>query len=408
MYSVKEAESIILTQIQPQQETEKVSLEAAFGRILAEDISSDLDFPYWDNSAMDGYAVRYEDVKDTKPENPVTLKIIAEIPAGKVPEKIIQPGETARIFTGAMLPAGSDTIIMQENTQQKGERVAILVPPEKIGLFVRQRGTFYRAGNTLLKAGIAINSPEMAVLATAQATELTVFSRPKVAIFSTGDELINPDETLQKGQIIDSNRYALTAFVASLGAIPRPLGIIKDNPDLLRETIRKAINSSAIVLSTGGVSVGDYDYIDGILGELGGEILISTVAIQPGKPLTVATFPNGCIYFGIPGNPVSALVSCWRFVQMTIKKLSGLTDYQNKFLRVVTRDTLKSNGQREVYLWGKIEIIEGVYQFQLASGQHNSANLINLAGTNALAIIPQGKTTIQAGETVEVLTGLPL
>jgi molybdopterin molybdotransferase len=408
MYSVKEAESIILTQIQPQKQTEKVSLEAAFGRILAEDISSDLDFPYWDNSAMDGYAVRYEDVKDTNPENPVTLKIIAEIPAGKVPEKIIQPGETARIFTGAMLPTGSDTIIMQENTQQKGERVAILIPPEKIGLFVRQRGTFYQAGNALLKAGIALNSPEIAVLATAQATELTVFSRPKVAIFSTGDELINPDETLQKGQIIDSNRYALTAFVGSLGAIPRPLGIIKDNPDLLRETIRKAINSSAIVLSTGGVSVGDYDYIEGILGELGGKILISTVAIQPGKPLTFATFPNGCIYFGIPGNPVSALVSCWRFVQMVIKKLSGLTDYQNKFLRVITRDTLKSNGQREVYLWGKIEIIEGVYQFQLAPGQHNSANLINLAGTNALAIIPQGKTTIQAGETVEVLTGLPL
>ena len=408
MYSVKEAESIILTQIQPRQETEKVSLEAAFGRILAEDISSDLDFPYWDNSAMDGYAVRYEDVKDTNPENPVTLKIIAEIPAGKVPEKIIQPGETARIFTGAMLPAGSDTIIMQENTQKQGERVAILIPPEKIGLFVRQRGTFYRAGNTLLKAGIAINSPEIAVLATAQATELTVFSRPQVAIFSTGDELINPDETLQKGQIIDSNRYALTAFVASLGAIPRPLGIIKDNPDLLRETIRKAINSSAIVLSTGGVSVGDYDYIEGILGELGGKILIGSVAIQPGKPLTFATFPNGCVYFGIPGNPVSALVSCWRFVQMAIKKLSGLTDYQNKFLRVVTRDTLKSQGQREVYLWGKIEIIEGVYQFQLAPGQHNSANLINLAGTNALAIIPQGKTTIQAGETVEVMTGLPL
>lgn len=403
MYSVKEAESIILTQIQPRQETEKVSLEAAFGRILAEDISSDLDFPYWDNSAMDGYAVRYEDVKDTNPENPVTLKIIAEIPAGKVPEKIIQPGETARIFTGAMLPAGSDTIIMQENTQKQGERVAILIPPEKIGLFVRQCGTFYQAGNTLLKAGIAINSPEIAVLATAQATELTVFSRPQVAIFSTGDELINPDETLQKGQIIDSNRYALTAFVASLGAIPRPLGIIKDNPDLLRETIRKAINSSAIVLSTGGVSVGDYDYIEGILGELGGKILIGSVAIQPGKPLTFATFPNGCIYFGIPGNPVSALVSCWRFVQMAIKKLSGLTDYQNKFLRVVTRDTLQSKGQREVYLWGKIEIIEGVYQFQLASGQHNSANLINLTGTNALAIIPQGKTTIQAGKTVEVM-----
>jgi len=403
MHSVKEAESIILAQIQPLQETEIVSLETALGRILAEDISSDLDFPYWDNSAMDGYAVRYEDVKDTNPENPVTLEIIEEIPAGKVPKKIIQPGETARIFTGAMLPAGSDTIIMQENTNKKGERVAILVPPEKIGIFVRQRGTFYQAGNTLLKAGIALNSPEMAVLATAQATELTVFRRPQVAIFSTGDELINPDETLQKGQIIDSNRYALTAFVSSLGAIPIPLGIIKDNPDILRETIRKAINSSDIVLSTGGVSVGDYDYIEGILAELGGKILIRSVAIQPGKPLTFATFPNGCVYFGIPGNPVSALVSCWRFVQTAIKKLSGLKDYHNKFLKVISRDTLKSKGQREVYLWGKIEIANGIYEFQLAPGQQNSANLVNLAGTNALAIIPQGKTTIQAGETLEVM-----
>jgi molybdopterin molybdotransferase len=403
MHSVKEAESIILTQIQPLQETEIVSLETALGRILAEDIQSDLDFPYWDNSAMDGYAVRYEDVKKTNSENPVTLEIIEEIPAGKAPEKIIQPGQTARIFTGAMLPAGSDTIIMQENTNKKGERVAILFPPENPGTFVRQRGTFYQAGNILLKAGIAVNCAEMAVLATAQATQLRVFRRPQVAIFSTGDELINPDETLEKGQIIDSNRYALTAFISSLGAMPMSLGIIKDNPDILRETITKAINSSDIVLSTGGVSVGDYDYIEGILEELGGKIAIRSVAIQPGKPLTVATFPNGCVYFGIPGNPVSALVSCWRFVQMAIKKLSGLTDYNNKFLQVITRNPLKSKGQREVYLWGKIEIIDGFYQFQLAQGQHNSANLINLAGTNALAIIPQGKTTIQAGEMVQVM-----
>jgi molybdopterin molybdotransferase len=403
MYSVKEAELIILAQIQPLKETEIVSLEQSFGRILAEDISSDLDFPYWDNSAMDGYAVRYEDVKDTNPDNPVTLEIIAEIPAGKAPEKTINPRQTARIFTGAMLPAGSDTIIMQENTQKKDNQVTIFSPPEKPRAFVRQRGTFYQAGNTLLKAGITINPPEMAILATAQATQFRVFRRPKVAIFSTGDELINPDETLEKGQIVDSNRYALTAFVSSLGAIPIPFGIIKDNPNDLRNTIKNAINSSDIVLSTGGVSVGDYDYIEGILAELGGEIQISSVAIQPGKPLTIATFPNGCVYFGIPGNPVSALVSCWRFVQITLKKLSGLADYENKFLKVITHDTLKSKGQREVYLWGKIEIVDGIYEFKLASGQHNSANLINLGGTNALAIIPQGTTIIQAGDWLEVM-----
>jgi molybdopterin molybdotransferase len=403
MHSVKEAESIIIEQIQPLTETEIVCLEQAFDRILAQDIRSDLDFPYWDNSAMDGYAVRYEDVKNTNSENPVILDIIAEIPAGKSPEITINSGQTARIFTGAMLPAGSDTIIMQENTDKKGDRVAILSPPETPQAFVRQRGSFYQAGNCLLKAGIAIKAPEMAILATAQANQLQVFRRPKVAIFSTGDELINPQQILEKGQIIDSNRYALTAFVSSLGAIPIPLGIIKDNRDSLRHTINNAVNSSDLVLSTGGVSVGDYDYIEEILAELGGEILIRSIAIQPGKPLTVATFSNGCLYFGIPGNPVSALVSCWRFVQMAIKKLSGLTDYKHKILQVITRDTLKSKGQREVYLWGKITIINGVYQFQLAAGQHNSANLINLAATNALAIIPPSVTTIKAGEMVEVM-----
>jgi molybdopterin molybdotransferase len=403
MHLVQEAESIIIAQIQPLKETEIVCLEQAFERILAQDIRSDLDFPYWDNSAMDGYAVRYEDVKNTNPENPITLDIIAEIPAGKAPETTLNRGQAARIFTGAMLPAGSDTIIMQENTDKKGDRVVILSPPEKPQAFVRQRGSFYKAGNLLLNAGIAIKAPEMAILATAQANQLQVFRRPKVAIFSTGDELINPHQTLQKGQIIDSNRYALTALISNLGAIPMPLGIVKDNRDSLRNTITNALNSSDLVVSTGGVSVGDYDYIEAILAELGGEILIRSVAMQPGKPLTVATFPNGCVYFGIPGNPVSALVSCWRFLQMAIKKLSGLTDYENKILQVITSDPLKSKGQREVYLWGKIEIINGIYQFQLAPGQHNSANLINLAATNALAIIPVGVTSRAAGETVEVM-----
>ncbi|MEG3438951.1 gephyrin-like molybdotransferase Glp [Pannus brasiliensis CCIBt3594] len=403
MHSVKEAETIILDRIQPVAERETVPRDRSPGRILAEPIRGEFDFPYEDNSAMDGYAVRYGDVESASTDNPVSLTIIEEIPAGKAPSKSIHPGETARIFTGAIVPDGADTIVMQENTRREGDRVLIFSPPDRAGTFVRKRGAFYRSGDLLLSANTPINAPEMAVLATAGCIEVPVFRRPRVAIFSTGDELVNPGEPLQTGRIVDSNRHALTAFVTSIGAIPIPLGIVRDNPDDLRETMQKAIDSADIVLSTGGVSVGDYDYIEKLLEELGGEIHIRSVAIQPGKPLTVATFPNNCLYFGIPGNPVSALVTCWRFVRGAIGKLSGRSDYQIQFRSAIARDPLKSKGEREVYFWGRVEIVNGMYEFHLAPGQYNSANLINLAGTNALAVLPKGRSIAKEGETVEIL-----
>lgn len=403
MHSVKEAETIILDRIAPVAVREIVPLDRSPGRILAEPIRGEFDFPYEDNSAMDGYAVRYGDVETANKEHPVSLTIIEEIPAGKAPLKSIHPGETARIFTGAIVPEGADTIVMQENTIRESDRVLIFSPPDRAGSFVRKQGAFYRSGDLLLPANTLINAPEMAILATAGCIEVPVFRRPRVAIFSTGDELVNPGEPLQTGQIVDSNRHALTTFVASTGALPIPLGIIRDNRDDLRETIQKAIESADIVLSTGGVSVGDYDYIEGLLEELGGEIHIRSVAIQPGKPLTVASFPNHCLYFGIPGNPVSALVTCWRFVRGAIEKLSGRSDYRIQFRSAITRDTLKSKGEREVYFWGRVEIVNGMYEFHLAPGQYNSANLINLAGTNALAVLPKGRSIVTEGETIEIL-----
>jgi molybdopterin molybdotransferase len=403
MHSVQEAETIILNHIQPLTETETVSLDRSLGRILARDICGDFDFPYQDNSAMDGYAVRYEDVKNATADSPVLLAIIGEIPAGKPWEKVIRSGEAARIFTGAILPEGVDTIVMQENTKREGNIVSIFASADRLGQFVRKQGSFSRSGDILLPTNLTINAAEMAVLATAGCTEVPVLRSPRVALFSTGDELVNPGEPLSPGQIVDSNRYALTAFVTNAGAIPVPLGIVADNRDSLRETIQTAIESANMVLSTGGVSVGDYDYVEGLLEELGGKILIRSVAIQPGKPLTFAVFPNGCLYFGIPGNPVSALVCCWRFVRSAIDKLSGRSDYKLKFLTARNRSTLQSKGQREAYFWGRAEIVNGSYEFQLAQGQYNSANLINLAGTNALAVLPKGRSIAPEGETVEMI-----
>jgi molybdopterin molybdotransferase len=398
MIAVDQAEAQILDLVQAIAEMETISLMTATGRILAQSVTSNVDFPHWDNSAMDGYAVRAADVVTA----PVTLTVVEEIPAGVQPQQRLEPGQAARIFTGAMLPEGADTIAIQEEATRDGDRVTLHTAPRPQA-FVRHQGEFCQRGDALLTPGTPIGPAEIAVLATAQAAKLTVYRRPKVAIFSTGNELVPPDGILQPGQIVDSNQYALAAFVSQQGAIPLPLGIVPDDPQQLRATIQSAIAQADIVLSTGGVSVGDYDFIDQLLTELGGEIHIQSVAVKPGKPLTVATFP-GCLYFGIPGNPVSALVSCWRFIAPALRKCSGQRGpFTPLFATAVTEQELRAGGQRETYLWGKFTWQQGHGTFALAGGSHSSGNLMNLAETTGLAIVPVGVTRIAAGERVRVM-----
>ncbi|MBE9006984.1 molybdopterin molybdotransferase MoeA [Fortiea sp. LEGE XX443] len=408
MLSVKDAEAIILNLVQPldaQRDVEIVDLWAASDRILANPITSQLDFPHWDNSAMDGYAVRYEDVKQANAEQPAILEIIEEIPAGYQPKSTIQSGQAARIFTGAVIPAGADTVVMQERTRREENRVLILAAPQPQE-FVRHKASYYQAGTQLLPPGIKLKAAEIAVLAAAQCPEVKVYRRPRVAIFATGDELVTPNTPLQPGQIVDSNDYALATLVRESGAEPLLLGIVKDNPDALQQTIAYAINNADIVLSSGGVSVGEYDYVDKILEALAAKIHIRAVEMTPGKPLTVASFPNqhSALYFGLPGNPVSALVTFWRFVQPAIKKLAGLAEgWEAKFVKVRSHDELRANGKRETYIWGRLYLINGVYEFHKAGGSHSSGNLINLAQTNALAVLPVGQTFISPGEEVQAL-----
>ena len=420
MLSVKEAESIILNLAQPldsQRDVETVDLLAASGRILAAAVTGSLDFPYWDNSAMDGYAVRFADVENSSAEKPTVLEVVEEIPAGYQPENTVKSGQAARIFTGAVMPAGADTVVMQEETRREGDRIFILVSPEKPQAFVRHKGAFYRAGTTLLTPGTVINAPEMAVLATAQCIKVPVYRRLRVAIFSTGDELVSPDELLAPGKLVDSNQYALTVLLTQMGLEVVRLGIVPDNEDALKKAIAQAVSTADVVLSTGGVSVGDYDYIEKILAELGGKVHISSVAIKPGKPLTVAQFKRGekksdapisgsdCLYFGLPGNPVSALVCCWRFVVPALRKMSGLgvDAWGPEFVKARCHAELRSHGKRETYIWGKLHLVAGVWEFEPASGSQNSANLINLANTTGLAVLPASETWVWPGEFVEVL-----
>ena len=405
MLSVQDAETIIFNAVQPlnqEHDIEVVDLLTAFHRILATPVISYLDFPHWDNSAMDGFAVRYEDVQNSNSENPTILEVVEEIPAGYEPKITIKKGQAARIFTGAIIPKGADTIVIQEKTKFQKNQVFIFATPQPQE-FIRKQGDFYQAGTELLPAGISLNPAEIAILAAAQLPKISVFRRPLVAIFSSGDELITPEQILKPGQIVDSNQYALASLVRNLGAEVLTLGIVKDNPSALTETINYAINNSDIVLSSGGVSVGDYDYIDNILTSLGAEIHFRAVQMRPGKPLTFATFPNS-LYFGLPGNPVSALVTFWRFVEPTIKKLSGIkTGWEAKVLKVKSHCELKSNGKMETYIWGKLKLNDGIYEFQQAGGNLSSGNLINLAQTNALAILRVGKTLVTPGEETFIL-----
>ncbi len=410
MLSVTQAESIILELIQPLTDQETVDLLTAGKRILATDVTCDRNFPYWDNSAMDGYAVRFEDLKHCSPETPTTLEVVTEIPAGTAPQKSINPGQAARLFTGSMMPSGSDTVVMQENTQRQGNQLHILQKP-KPQAFVRHQGDYYQAGDPLLAPGTVLSAPEIAVLATAQWTQIPVYRRPVVAILSTGSELVAPDQTLQPGQIVDSNRYALAALVQQTGATAKLIETVGDQPEEVKAAIKQALEAD-LVISSGGVSVGDYDFVDQTLAELGATIHIRAVAVKPGKPLTVASMGNhqhSVVYFGLPGNPVSALVSFWRFVQPALRKLSGQTQrWGPTFVEALSKQDLHISGQRETYLWGQLNLVNGRYEFSLAGGSHSSGNLMNLSQTNGLAVLTLEKSSIKAGEPVQVMQVHPL
>lgn len=409
MLPVLQAETIILDLVQPlsgQEDVEVLNSPDVRGRILAAPVSSNLDFPHWDNSAMDGYAVRFADVSSCNAEHPAVLEVVEEIPAGYQPQRTIGRGQAARILTGSMMPDGADTVVMQEETKREGTRLFIFSSPESPQAFVRHQGAFYQAGNPLLMPGIALNAPEIAVLAAAQCTQVPVYRRLRVGILSTGSELVRREQPLQPGHIVDSNQYALAALVRQAGAIPQMLGIVPDDREAIKEAIGSILSEVDMVLSSGGVSVGDYDYVEQILSTLGAEIQIRSVAIKPGKPLTVATFkqPHFVLYFGLPGNPVSALVSFWRFVRPAIKKMSGLArGYLPEFVQAVTQNELRAGGKRETYLWGTLHLSESECEFELATGSHSSGNLINLAGTNALAVVPVGERAIWPGSVVRVL-----
>ncbi len=414
MLPVAKTEAIILDLVQPfdaVSDSESLPLSQVLDRTLARDIVSKLDFPHWHNSAMDGYALRYSDLDDL--QNLQLAIATDDIPAGKTSIPQLKQGECMRIFTGGMLPDGADTVIMQEETERLGNILQIKVKPKQ-GEYVRRRGEFLRTGTKVLSAGIKLGATEIGAIASIQVTQVQVFRKPRVAIFSTGNELVSledhPESNLRSGQIIDSNLYALTALVNQAGAIAIPLGAVSDDPIALEAMILKALQTADLIISTGGVSVGDYDYVDRLLEKLGATIHVREVAIKPGKPLTVATFEQGrhVLYFGVPGNPVSAMASFWRFIRGAIAKLNGTQDtyWYPQFIQAKTTADLHAQGRRETYLWGNLTYQKGRPIFNPVPESktgYSSGNLISAIATNALAVIQVHQTYVPAGDDVNVM-----
>jgi molybdopterin molybdotransferase len=405
MFSVAEVEQIILNLVQPfdpELDSEIIHLSRSQNRILAEDIYSPLDFPHWSNSAMDGYALRYADL-----ENLSELKLAiatAQIPAGTSVAQTLLQGECMRIFTGGRLPIGADTVIMQEDTEAIDNVLYLKTKPTQ-GEYVRHQGEFITAGAKLVSAGTKIVATEIGALAAARCQQVKVYRQPKIAIISTGCELVSLDSSspLQSGQIIDSNLHALSALVTQSGGSAITFGAIPDHRAKLTEVMQQAIATADLVISTGGVSVGDYDYIDELLASLGANIHVRSVAIKPGKPLTVATMGN-LLYFGIPGNPVSSMMSFWRFIRGAIAKLNGGNPsyWYPQFIKATTTEDLHAQGRRETYLWGNLTYQKGHPVFQPVKN-YSSGNLISVIGANSLAVMRVNQTYVPAGDEVMIM-----
>lgn len=398
MISIEEAQKIILSQISPLG-AEVIALGSASGRSLGNDITADRDHPPSDQSAMDGFALRWEDVRSSASQSPQSLKIIGEQPAGKSPNRPVGRGEALRIMTGAMMPPGADTVVQVEHTQDLGtDGVAILKAPSNKGLNIRVKGEYIKKGETLLRQGTRLGPPQIGLLSAIGLSAAPVYLRPTVSIIATGDEIVGLDATPAEYQIFNSNSHLLAAMVKDCGGQYESLGIARDvEADIEKKLV--AGSKSDIIITTGGVSVGNFDLVKGVLKRLGSELLFWKVAIKPGKPLVFGRL-HGKLFFGLPGNPVASYIAFHQFVQPAIKKLSGFTHFQNQFIHVkLASDVQRKMDGRKVFLSSVIYEENGEFFANPLPGQ-GSGNLKLICDGNGFIVLSGEKSHFKKGETV--------
>ena len=374
----------------------RVPLDDALGSVLAEDVTSPLDVPAWTNSAMDGYATRAADVRGASRTAPVRLRVVDTIPAGQFPARAIGPGECSRIFTGAPLPDGADTVVRQEDTDGGAEAVTVL-DGRDAGVNIRRAGEDMRRGVTVLTAGTALGPAHLGVLASLAVGHPMVYRRPRVAILGSGDEIVDvdrPDEILSGRKTASSNTHTLIALVREAGGEPLNLGIARDTAESLREHLTRAADADLIV-TTAGISVGEHDYVRMVLEEMGAVHRFWKLRMRPGAPVGFGLMGE-VPWIGLPGNPVSTMVTFELFVRPAIRAMIGhpLPFRRSRRVRVAEAVTLRPRLQH--FLRAVVSEGDAGLEVRL-TGPQGSGILTSMVKANALLIIPEGQFETPAG-----------
>lgn len=399
MISVVEARDAILNRVRPIG-VERVDIASAQGRVLAEDVHATRNQPPWDNSAMDGYAVRAADTASSSPDAPAELEIVEDLPAGYVAKRAVGQGQAIHIMTGAPVPEGADTIVRAERTLRVDERRVRILQPVEPGTDLRRAGEDLLEGDLIIPSGMLIRPAEVGLLASTNRSHVSVYRRPRVAVLSTGDEIVDVDEPLEDGKIVDSNGYALTALVADAGGIPLRLGICPDTQETLERSLRDGLVADAIITS-GGVSVGEYDYVKAALEAVGTSMDFWKVSMTPGRPLAFGAIEE-TVVFGLPGNPVASMVTFELFMRPALLKMQGYTHLYRPTIRAVLQEDIAKSLGRKQFIRVTLERRGDTY-FASRTGAQGSGILRSMSIADGLAVSHEDQEFMKAGQEIEVM-----
>ncbi|MBI5598797.1 MAG: molybdopterin molybdotransferase MoeA [Deltaproteobacteria bacterium] len=404
MKTVREAQAIILKDAVTLGK-ETMPMTGALGRVIAEDVFSNRNHPPFDMSAMDGYALRFNDIKGADRKNPVVLDIVDDIKAGAKPVCAVIAGKTSRIMTGAPIPVGADTVVRVEDTDPspEGTEVRIFVP-SPVGSNIRRLGENLKTGDRVLKKGAELGPPEIGILAMVKKKEASVYRKPSVAILSTGDELEGLDEPLDPEKIPDANSYTVMAELQAIGVTARLLGIARDSRSDLEEKLREGLKYDVLVVS-GGVSVGHHDFVRPTLEGLGIEMRFWRVALRPGHPFAFGTNgqPAKTLVFALPGNPVSSMVCCEQFIVPALRKMMGARRLFRRTIKARLEEKVADKKGRVHFMRALLENTPEGYLTRL-TGSQGSAILMSMVDADGLLVKPFGKDEVEEGSMVTVQT----
>ena len=397
LIEIEEARRLVMRQVSPLP-AERVPLREALGRVLAVKVSATDPVPGFDNSAMDGFAVRAADTASASGETPVTLDVVGESRAGRPAKRPVGPGEAILISTGAMVPKGADSVVRVEDTSSREGRVEIGVAVEA-GRDVRRAGEDVRSGETVVRPGTVLGPAELGVIASVGRDAVECTRRPTVCVLTTGDELHEPGEPLGPGGVRNSNAHSVPALVERAGGEVERVETVPDDPAATREAIKRGLNSDVVVIC-GGVSVGEHDHVRAALAELGVEEAFWGVALRPGKPTAFGTHPGGALVFGLPGNPVSAMVTFLLLARPAIAALLGSNPGRHRATAILDEDYAKKPGRAHAVRC-RLELAEDGWHAR-TTGEQGSHVLTSMLGADALALIPTDSGSVSAGERVEI------